>query len=261
MQKMMMAGLVMAGVAAVASVEAMAQTPSASGVVRASATAVPEKVVVVVPASGTQPELRVSGTVARTPEQLATAMKATFTKEQALTVTTDDRVEGSMMAPVTVIEYASLTCSHCADFFKETYPQFRKEWIETGKAKYVLRDMPWDNLALGMAKVVHCVPAPQFSPLVKSFYAQQMKIITASDPLAEIKNVAKMAGLSDAQVDSCIKDPGVHAKVTAVKDVGFNVLQVRGTPTFFINGTVVNGAVPYKDLKKTLDAEYAKAKK
>jgi len=164
-----------------------------------------------------------------------------------------------MMAPVTIVEYASLTCSHCADFSTGTMPQVRKEWISTGKAKYVLRDLPWDDLALGMAKITRCVPPEQFKPLVESFFAHQLDIMKSSQPLEEIKKVTRMAGMSDAQVDACIKDAALHAQVMAGKDTAFNKLGVRGTPAIFINGTLVSGAVPYNDLKKTLDEAYAKA--
>jgi protein-disulfide isomerase len=238
MRKGMVTGLVMAGVV-------MAGGAMAMGEAGAQALKVSGSQAGVVPAA-------VSGTVSGT---LAAAVK---TPAQVLAVGPDDRVEGSMMAPVTVVEYGSFTCSHCADFSKETYPQVKKDWIDTGKVRYVLRAMPWDNMALGMAKVARCAPAEQYYPLTKTFYAQQMKILGGKDPLAEIKNVARMAGMSEAQVDACIKDPDVHASVNRVKDDAFNILQVRGTPTLFVNGAVVNGAVPYKDLKKVLEAEYAK---
>lgn len=245
MRKMMLTGMVVAGAGMAMAAAAMAQVPVAA--VASNTNGVPVARAVT---SATVAAAPVSGTV-----------KAPLTKAQALMISADDRVLGSMMAPVTVIEYASLSCSHCADFEKETFPQIKKEWIDTGKVKYVLRDLPWDDMALGMAKVTRCAPEAQFYPLVETFYAQQMKIFGSKDVLGEIKNVAKMAGMAPDQVEACIKDPDIHAKVVAMKDTGFNVLQVRGTPTFFVNGTVVNGAVPYKDFKKTLDAEYAKMKR
>ncbi|MBI1308810.1 MAG: thioredoxin domain-containing protein [Proteobacteria bacterium] len=191
----------------------------------------------------------------------ATVAVAPAVAADPLAINAKDRVEGSMMAPVTIVEYASLTCSHCADFSRETMPTVRKEWIATGKAKYVLRDLPWDDLALGMAKVARCVPPEEFKPLVQSFFDHQLDIMKSNQPLAEIKKVTRMAGMTDAQVDACIKDPDLHAQVLASKDTAFNKLGVRGTPAIFVNGTLVSGAVPYKDLKKTLDAEYAKATK
>lgn len=178
---------------------------------------------------------------------------------QPLDIQPNDRVVGAMTAPVTMIEYASMTCSHCADFTVQTMPKVKKEWIESGKLKYVLRDLPWDNLAMGMAKVTRCVPADKFEPLADAFFANQTTIVMSNNPLAEIKKIAAGAGLSGEQVDACIKDPDLHAQVTGSKDIAMSKLGVRGTPAIFVNGTKLEGFVPYNDLKKTLDAEYAKA--
>ncbi|NBV54447.1 MAG: hypothetical protein EBR79_01890 [Proteobacteria bacterium] len=183
------------------------------------------------------------------------------TAAEVLQILPSDRVEGSVMAPLTIIEYASMTCSHCADFAKDTLPQLRKEWIATGKAKFVMRDLAWDNLALGMAKIARCAPAEQFKPLVESFFGGQQKIITSASPLDEIKQITRMAGMDDATVDACVKDAALHAQVLASKNQALEILKVQGTPAIFVNGVKVDGAVAYKDLKKVLDAEYAKVKK
>lgn len=178
-----------------------------------------------------------------------------------LDIAATDRVMGSPMAPVTIIEYASMTCSHCGDFNREAFPLVKKEWIDTGKAKYVLRDLPWDNLALGMSKIARCAPANEFYPLVETFFANQEKIVTGKDPLGEIKKITRVAGMTDDKVDACVKDAALHAEVTGSKDTAMNRLGVKGTPAFFVNSARVEGAASYKDFKKTLDAEYAKATK
>lgn len=178
---------------------------------------------------------------------------------QPLDIQPNDRVVGAMTAPVTMIEYASLTCSHCADFATQTMPKVKEEWIKTGKVKYVLRDLPWDNLALGMAKVARCAPAEQFEPLAEAFFADQTSILMGSNPLQEIKKVAATAGMSSDQVDTCIKDAKLHAQILGSKEIALTKLGVTGTPGIFVNGTKVEGFVEYKDFKKTLEAEYAKA--
>lgn len=178
-----------------------------------------------------------------------------------LDIASTDRVLGSPMAPVTIIEYASMTCSHCGDFARETFPLVKKEWIDTGKAKYVLRDLPWDDLALGMSKIARCAPANQFYPLVETFFANQEKIVTGKDPLGEIKKITRVAGMSDAQVETCVKDAALHTEVTGSKDTAMNRLGVKGTPAFFVNGTRVEGAAAYKDFKKNLEDAYAKTGK
>lgn len=176
----------------------------------------------------------------------------------ALDIQPNDRVQGAMTAPLTMIEYASMTCSHCADFNNDTMPKVKKDWVATGKLKYVLRDLAWDNLAVGMAKVARCAPARQFSPIADAFFKNQSSIVTSNDPLAKIKEIAATFGLDSAKVDECIKDAPLQVEIENSKKVAMEGLGVRGTPAIFINGTKVDGAVDYDTLKKTLDVAYAK---
>jgi protein-disulfide isomerase len=177
----------------------------------------------------------------------------------ALDIQPTDRVIGSMTAPVTLIEYASMTCSHCADFSKNTMPSVRKEWIATGKLKYVLRDLAWDNLAVGMAKVARCAPVSQFEPIATAFFSNQEKIVTSNDSLGEIKKIAATFGMDGAKVDACVKDAQLQVQVETSKQIAMEGLGVRGTPALFVNGTKLDGAMEYEELKKILDAAYAKA--
>jgi protein-disulfide isomerase len=170
-----------------------------------------------------------------------------------------DRVMGSMSAPVTFIEYASMTCSHCAEFHQKAIPQLIKEYVETGKVKYVLRDMAWDNMALGMAKLARCAPANQYYPLVKDLFDNQMAIVTSRNPKGEIERVASGYGMDAAKVEACVKDQPLHGLVLAMKDSAMKGLGVQGTPTSFVNGTKIDGGLPWKDVKAVVDAELAKA--
>ena len=183
------------------------------------------------------------------------------TAAEALQLQMNDRVIGSMTAPVTIIEYASMTCNHCAHFATNTMPSVKKEWINTGKAKYVLRDLAWDNLAMGMAKVARCAPPSKFMPIADAFFVNQMNIVTSNDPLQAIKNIAGSYGLDEAKVDSCVKDAELHIQVENSKTIAREVLGVKGTPAIFVNGVLVDGAVDYPTLKKTLDEAYAKVAK
>jgi protein-disulfide isomerase len=181
------------------------------------------------------------------------------TAAEALQIQPTDRVLGRFGAPVTVIEYASLTCGHCADFKSKTFPQFQKEWIDTGKVVFVLRELPWDNLALGMSAVARCVAPDQYYPMIDALFAAQKQIVTAANPLEQVKAVAGGGGLSGAQVEECIANPNLQAEVLRNKNIALNVLQVKGTPAFFINGTEVEGAIEYSKLKTALGAAYATA--
>lgn len=177
----------------------------------------------------------------------------------ALDIQPGDRVMGSMMAPVTMIEYASMTCSHCAEFTLKTMPQVKKDWVATGKVKYVLRDLAWDDMAVGITKVARCAPAQQYYGLVEAFFKNQMNIVTSNDPLGEIKNVAAGFGMDGAKVEACVKDADLHERVAASKKTAMEVLGIRGTPTTFVNGVKIDGAAPYEEVKPILEAAYAKA--
>ncbi len=181
------------------------------------------------------------------------------TRAEALQIQSTDRVLGQFAAPVTIIEYASMTCGHCAEFKTATMPSVKKEWIETGKAKYVLRDLPWDPLALGMSAVARCVPAEQFYPLSDALFAAQKRIVTSGNPLPEINAVAAMAGLNEAAVQACIRDEAKQQEILRSKEIALHVLEVKGTPAIFVNGELVPGAVKYSVLKPTLESAYAKA--
>ena len=170
-----------------------------------------------------------------------------------------DLVMGQAGAPVTLIEYASLTCSHCRDFHLKTLPNIKKHWLDTGKARYILRDMPWDNLALGMAKLARCLPPAQQAGMYQALFTAQPTILSNSNPLLALVPVAQQAGLSAAQTEACIRNNALQAQIEATKKAGFDQLKVRGTPTLFVNGTRVDGFISYADLKPTLDAAYAKA--
>ena len=196
---------------------------------------------------------------AAAPVQLPADVSASLPTGHPLLLQPFDRVMGRADAPVTIIEYASLTCPHCAHFTTDILPQVEKEWIDTGKAKYVLRDLPWDNLALGMSKVTRCAPENMFYPLVAAFFANQEAIERGVDTLGEIKKTARLAGMDGDKVDACIKDAPLQALVLGMKDTALNKLGVTGTPTTFVNGIKVDGATDYKDLKKTLEQAYAAA--
>jgi protein-disulfide isomerase len=179
----------------------------------------------------------------------------------ALDIQENDRIVGSMTAPVTMIEYASMTCSHCADFATKVMPKVKAEWVQTGKVKYVLRDLAWDNLAVGMAKVARCAPPRQFLPIADAFFANQERIVMSADPLGQIKQIASGFGMDSARVEECVKDPTLQTQVEASKKIAMETLGVRGTPSIFVNGKLVENAGDYEVLKKALTEAHAKKAK
>jgi protein-disulfide isomerase len=157
-------------------------------------------------------------------------------------VTADDRILGKTDAPVTIIEYASLTCPHCAAFEKDILPKIKSEWIDTGKAKLVFRDFPLDGSALKAAIVARCAPPERFYGFIGVLFAQQGSWGLAQDPVPGISRIAKLGGMSDDQVQACLKDDALQNKVLAGRLAAEQQYQVESTPTFFINGKKVVGA-------------------
>jgi protein-disulfide isomerase len=189
----------------------------------------------------------------------AAAVSGTVDVAKALEVNADDRVEGKATAPVTIIEYASMTCPHCRDFNNETLPKVEEEWVQTGKARYVLRHLPWDDLAAAEAAVMRCADPAQYYPLAKAYFGAQEAIMKASSPLDEVKQIARFAGLDDASVQSCITDPANHKFITDMRNTAQTTLGVKGTPTFFINGERVDGEQSYDQMRPYLQKAYKKA--
>jgi len=164
-----------------------------------------------------------------------------------------DMVLGKADAPITIIEYASLTCPHCADFEVHTWPQLRKDWIDTGKAKYVFRDFPLDGLALRAAILARCAPPERFYPFIEALYSNQMLWATSDDPMAALQRIGLMGGVPASKFQACEADPAMQQKVVASRQAGESA-GVEATPTFFINGNKITGALPYDDFQKALAA-------
>jgi protein-disulfide isomerase len=166
-------------------------------------------------------------------------------------ITASDIVLGKSDAPITIIEYASLTCPHCAEFEQATWPELRRDWIDTGKARYVFRDFPLDGLALRAAILARCAPANRFYPFIETLYANQTMWAMAEDPMAALQRIGLMGGVPAAKFQACEADASLQQTVVASRQAGENA-GVDATPTFFINGTKVTGALPYSDFQKAL---------
>ena len=152
-----------------------------------------------------------------------------------------DRVLGKPDAPIAIIEYASLTCPHCAHFTVDILPKLKEKWIDTGKAKLILRDFPLDEAALRAAMVARCVPPERFYPLVDTFFETQEKWVIAKDWQNSLERIAKLAGVGKTKFDSCLADKKLEDAVTQSRLTAATQYGVDATPTFFINGKKFEG--------------------
>lgn len=179
---------------------------------------------------------------------------------KALEIQPDDRVMGDMDAPVTIVEYASMTCPHCADFHKDILSKVKTEYIETGKVKYVLRDLAWDSMAFGISIVARCAPEEKFYPLVDAFFKTQDDWLREQDALMQIKKIARLVGVTGSEVDACLGNKTLQASVQESRRVAQQELNVKGTPTVFVNGERVDRLRDFDDLKEVIDAALAKGR-
>jgi protein-disulfide isomerase len=159
-------------------------------------------------------------------------------------ISPDDRILGKPDAPVTIFEYASLTCPHCAAFEKEILPQIKTEWIDAGKAKLVFRDFPLDGSALKAAIVARCAPPERFYGFVDMLFTQQASWGISADPVPSLGRLAKLGGMGEEQFQACLKDDALQNKILAGRLAAEKEFGVESTPTFFINGKKVVGAKP-----------------
>ncbi|MGH7059402.1 MAG: DsbA family protein [Stellaceae bacterium] len=171
---------------------------------------------------------------------------------QLLNLTKDDRVLGKPNAPITIVEYASMSCPHCAHFTDEVLPELKKKWIDTGKVKLVLRDFPLDEVALKASMIARCAPPDRFYAFVDTMFATQEKWVGESDPQAALARLAKLGGMSQDEIDACLKNSALENKIVEGRLVASKDLDVNATPTFFINGTKFTGAPTEEAFDKAL---------
>jgi len=163
----------------------------------------------------------------------------------------DDIPMGSATAPVTIIEYASMTCPHCAAFAVTTFPKLKEKYIDTGKVRYIMREYPLDGLAAAAFLLARCAGPEKYYPLIETLFAQQQKW-AVKDPIPPLLAIAKQAGFTQQSFEVCINDKELLEKVQQVRNRGKEKFKVEATPTFYINGERHSGAMAIEDLDKAL---------
>lgn len=147
-----------------------------------------------------------------------------------------ERVMGDPDAPVTILEYSSLTCSHCAAFHANVLPQVKEQYIDTGKAKLVFRDFPLDPLAAAAALVARCVPEDNYFPFLETLFASQQQWSRSPDPLKALQGYARLSGLSAEGLEACLNNEALFQQINTVKEQGAAEYGITGTPTLIVDG-------------------------
>jgi protein-disulfide isomerase len=157
-------------------------------------------------------------------------------------------VLGRADAPVTIIEYASLTCPHCAAFHTKTLPKIKTEFIDTGKIMLVYRDFPLDGAALDAAALAHCSPTDRYFAMIGYFYESQRQWAVEGLWRERLTEIATTFGMDKAAVDACLNDQTKIDAVLTERQDGEAKYGVSSTPTFIINGRKIRGAQTFEQL-------------
>jgi protein-disulfide isomerase len=176
-----------------------------------------------------------------------------------LAPTGQDRVLGKSDAPITIVEYASLSCPHCAHFTTGVLPKLKEKWIDTGKVKLILRDFPLDEPALRAEMLARCVPPERFYPLVETMFETQEKWVVAKDWRGALEKLVRLAGIGKTEFDSCLGNKAIEDQVTLSRLTAAQQLGVNSTPTFFINGKKYEGEPSVEAFDQLLSGLAAKS--
>ncbi len=165
-----------------------------------------------------------------------------------------DRALGNPNAPVTVIEYVSLTCPHCAAFHRDVFPRVKREYIDTGKIRFIVREFPIGRSAGNAAIASRCAPEDKYFALLSALLARQSEWVSQEVRLDAIYGVAKSVGMSRETFDKCLANQSMIDALDEVKQRG-RKFGVIGTPTFFANGRKAQGATTYEEFKALVDPQ------
>ena len=175
--------------------------------------------------------------------------------ESALDITEDDFIIGDENAPITIIEYASLSCSHCADFHINRLPDLIVEFVDTGKAKIVFRDFPFNYPALLGSMVLRCVPGDIRYEYSNALYQLQSKWVVRENAKTtqELYKIMQSGGMTKETFNECINNVDLENKILQGVIAAQSEFNIKSTPSFIINGILIEGNKPIKDFRQIID--------
>lgn len=161
---------------------------------------------------------------------------------------------GKADAPVTIVEYMSMTCPHCAHFHNETFDKIKEKYVDTGKARFIIREFPFDPRAAAAFMLARCAPNGAYFPMVSMLFKQQETWAGADDGKAALLQMSKLAGFTQESFEKCLTDQKLLNDVNAVRERGAKDFGVNATPTFLINGKRYSGAMSVETMSALLDS-------
>jgi len=187
------------------------------------------------------------------PLRLITDAIAQSASDVTKPISLPDMALGPANASITITEYASMTCPHCAAFNANVFPKIKSEYIDTGKVRYVFREFPLDIKAAAASVLARCIAkddAEKFFAVIDMLFKKQDEWVVKTKQT--LKRIGREAGMSEQSVETCIKDQALFDKLSADEKFADEVLKVNATPTFFINGERVKGAIPFEEFDKRI---------
>ncbi len=181
---------------------------------------------------------------------VATGLHAGTARAEALAIFPDDRILGPADAPITIIEYSSLTCPHCAVLHREALSEIKETWIADGRARLVFRHFPLDALALRAAAVADCIEGERFFGFLDLLFKSQERWAKSNPPLKVLGQMARLAGMSQEKFESCANDEAQMDRILERRQDGMQTYDVKSTPTLIINGRKVEGARDFDHFEK-----------
>ena len=177
-----------------------------------------------------------------------------FSKNESINAKTDEEFFlGNKDAKIVVIEYASMTCIHCANFHKQVYTKIKKNYIDTNKIKFIFRDFPLDKQALFASVLAKCAPKDKYFNFVKLILTNQEKWISNDDTfMNKLRNIGKLAGLNENKINSCFKDEKMVDNIIRTRSIGEEKYNINSTPSLIINEKKYS-AMSYENFEKIIE--------
>ena len=176
-----------------------------------------------------------------------------FTDARARIVDTIEALKekkiGTEEANIEIIEFASLTCGHCAKFHNEVFPKIKKEFIDTGKVSFIYKDFPLDKFALKASVIARCSGEKKFFSFLKVLYSKQKDWTRTEDPFRSLLKIAKLGGLKNDEIKVCVGNKSIEDGILKQRLNASKKFDIKATPTLYINGEKYDGDLTFEALK------------
>jgi protein-disulfide isomerase len=189
-----------------------------------------------------------------TPAKPPPASTLIFPNEQLMTIgPLPDLVQGSPSASITIIEYASTTCSHCAAFHETAWPELKAKYIDSGRAKFILREFPLDPIATASFMLARCAGPEQRNAVVDQLLYRQKKWAFVDKPLEALLLLVEEIGISQTDAEACLKNEDLYQRVRQSRERAAAAFDIDSTPTFFVDGHKLKGELTISDFDRIVD--------